>query len=29
MRELGISIYPGHSDVQKDKEYIKLASKYG
>lgn len=29
MRELGISIYPGHSDVQKDKEYIELASKYG
>lgn len=29
MRELGISIYPGHSDVEKDKEYIKLASKYG
>ncbi|MGL6064264.1 MAG: DUF871 domain-containing protein [Fusobacteriaceae bacterium] len=29
MRELGISIYPGHSELQKDKEYIKLASKYG
>lgn len=29
MRELGISIYPGHSDIEKDKEYIKLASKYG
>lgn len=29
MRELGISIYPGHSDIQKDKEYIKLASKHG
>lgn len=29
MRELGISIYPGHSDVEKDKEYIKLVSKYG
>lgn len=29
MRELGISIYPGHSDLQKDKEYIALAAKYG
>lgn len=29
MRELGISIYPGHSELEKDKEYIKLAAKYG
>lgn len=29
MRELGISIYPGHSEMEKDKEYIKLAAKCG
>ena len=29
MRELGISIYPGHSDLKRDKEYITLAAKYG
>lgn len=29
MRELGISIYPGHSKIEEDKEYIKLAAKYG
>lgn len=29
MRKLGISIYPGHSNVEKDKEYIKLGAKYG
>ncbi len=27
--ELGISIYPGHSDQKKDAAYLKLASKYG
>lgn len=27
--ELGISIYPGHSDQEKDAAYLKLASKYG
>lgn len=29
MRELGISIYPDHSKIEEDKEYIKLAAKYG
>lgn len=29
MRELGISVYPGHSEVEKNKEYIKLAAKHG
>ncbi len=29
MRQLGISIYPEHSTVEKDKEYIRLAAKYG
>lgn len=29
MRELGISIYPNASNLEKNKEYIKLASKYG
>jgi hypothetical protein len=29
MRKLGISIYPEHSTVEKDKEYIALAQKYG
>ena len=29
MRRLGISIYPEHSTVEKDKEYLTLASKYG
>lgn len=28
-RNLGISIYPEHTTVEKDKEYIKLAHKYG
>ncbi|MGL4687635.1 MAG: DUF871 domain-containing protein [Fusobacteriaceae bacterium] len=29
MRELGISIYVGHSDLEKNKEYMVLAKKYG
>lgn len=29
MRKLGISIYPEHSTVEKDKAYITLAHKYG
>lgn len=29
MRQLGISIYPEHSTVEKDKDYIRLAAKYG
>ncbi|MEH6992838.1 DUF871 domain-containing protein [Neobacillus drentensis] len=29
MRKLGISIYPEHSTVEKDKAYIALAHKYG
>ena len=29
MKKLGISIYPEHSTVEKDKEYIVLAHKYG
>ncbi|MGG3940317.1 MupG family TIM beta-alpha barrel fold protein [Peribacillus psychrosaccharolyticus] len=29
MKKLGISIYPEHSTVEKDKEYIALAHKYG
>lgn len=29
MKELGISIYPEHSTVENDKEYIKLAYQYG
>lgn len=29
MSRLGISIYPEHSTVQKDKDYIALAAKYG
>ena len=28
-RSLGISIYPEHSTVKKDKAYLKLASEYG
>jgi hypothetical protein len=28
-RQLGISVYPDHSDIQADKEYIALAGKYG
>ncbi len=28
-RRLGISVYPDHSDNEKDKAYIQLASKYG
>lgn len=29
MGKLGISIYPEHSTVKKDMEYIALAHKYG
>ncbi|WP_430510566.1 DUF871 domain-containing protein [Gottfriedia solisilvae] len=29
MKKLGVSIYPEHSTVEKDKAYIKLAHKYG
>ncbi|PQZ57124.1 outer surface protein [Bacillus sp. MYb209] len=29
MRKLGVSIYPEHSTIEKDKEYIVLAQKYG
>lgn len=29
MGQLGISIYPEHSTVEKDKAYLKLAAKYG
>lgn len=29
MKKLGISIYPNHSNVEKDKEYIQLSHKYG
>ena len=28
-RSLGISLYPDHSDPQKDREYLQLAHKYG
>ncbi len=28
-RQLGISVYPDHSDIQTDKAYIALAEKYG
>lgn len=28
-RTLGISVYPDHSDIAEDKEYIELAAKYG
>ncbi|MBT9719833.1 DUF871 domain-containing protein [Enterococcus durans] len=28
-RSLGVSLYPDHSDLDEDKEYIKLAQKYG
>lgn len=28
-RQLGISIYPSHSDIKKDKEYISTAGEYG
>jgi hypothetical protein len=28
-RLLGISLYPNHSDLQQDKEYLELAHKYG
>lgn len=28
-RALGISLYPDHSDPEKDREYLKLAHKYG
>ena len=29
MKELGISIYPSSSNIEEDKKYLKLASKYG
>ncbi|MEH6941111.1 DUF871 domain-containing protein [Bacillus sp. JJ722] len=29
MKRFGISLYPEHSTIEKDKEYIKLAHKYG
>ncbi|MCC2252407.1 DUF871 domain-containing protein [Virgibacillus sp. AGTR] len=29
MSKLGISIYPNHSQVEEDKQYIKLANQYG
>lgn len=29
MKKLGVSIYPNHSDPEKDKAYIELASRYG
>lgn len=29
MKKIGISIYPAHSDIIKDKEYLKLAASYG
>ena len=29
MKELGISIYPFHSSMEENKNYLKLASKYG
>lgn len=29
MRELGVSIYPSKSNVEEDKQYLDLASKYG
>lgn len=29
MKELGVSIYPSKSNLEEDKEYLKLASKYG
>lgn len=29
MREIGISIYPFHGTIEENKEYIKLAAKYG
>ncbi len=28
-RSLGVSLYPDHSDLDKDQEYLKLAQKYG
>lgn len=28
-RSLGISLYPDHSDPQKDREYIETAHQYG
>ena len=28
-RSLGVSLYPDHSDLDEDKEYLKLAQKYG
>lgn len=29
MRNLGLSIYPDHSEYQKDAEYLELGHKYG
>ncbi len=29
MKELGISVYPGHASLQDNKQYIKLAAKHG
>lgn len=29
MKQLGVSIYPSKSEIEKDKAYLKLASKYG
>lgn len=29
MKELGVSIYPSSSNIEEDKKYLKLASKYG
>ena len=29
MHKFGISLYPGHSDPEKDLEYIDLAHRYG
>jgi Uncharacterized conserved protein len=28
-RTLGVSLYPDHSDLNEDKKYLELASKYG
>lgn len=28
-RQLGVSVYPDHSEIQEDKNYLKLAGKYG
>ena len=28
-RELGVSIYPDHSDAQKDRQYLKRAAELG